>query len=256
MATTKTGDKIVGKYNHAGSLLRDGAFIGSKDEVDKLRQMYSDHANREGTPIEIGRAAPEAEVVVPEPKKRRGPRKKEAEVVLAPQAARRVVPALPPAHYTTDVPTVEVGDLAPLRQPYTEPPQGIASGIPNNLPGLESIQPFIAPIPLRPLKNVFFNNSFGSIKVKVLEIIDNHQGGLMLVFPNEDALTFYPKVNEFLELVLPDHETVHVLYSGLTFPWTDGVQQVMILMKADDYEPTPDRVQSPESDEPTSSTED
>lgn len=85
------------------------------------------------------------------------------------------------------------------------------------------------PAPVK-LLTVQFENDFGKMRAKVEALVD-HDLAYMLVFPNEDAVVFEPKISETLSLHLPDGETVAVYYPGVTFNSPDSDRKFMILFK-------------------------
>lgn len=80
------------------------------------------------------------------------------------------------------------------------------------------------------LQTVQFENGFGRIKSKVEHIVDQ-ETALMLVFTNEDAVVFEPKVGEKLALHLPDRSQVEVYYPGVKFNYPGTDKELMILFK-------------------------
>jgi hypothetical protein len=75
-----------------------------------------------------------------------------------------------------------------------------------------------------------FENAFGKIKAKVEDLIQ-HELAFMLVFTNEDAVVFEPKVGETLILHTPDRQQHEVYYPGVTFDAPDSVKKLMILFR-------------------------
>jgi hypothetical protein len=84
------------------------------------------------------------------------------------------------------------------------------------------------PVPVK-LKTIQFENDFGKIKAKVEQIL-NHDQAYMLVFSDEDAVVFEPKVGEHLVLHT-DHGAETVYYPGVTFNWPQDTKKLMILFK-------------------------
>jgi hypothetical protein len=84
------------------------------------------------------------------------------------------------------------------------------------------------PAPVR-LKTIQFENDFGKIKAKAEHVL-NHDQAYMLVFSDEDAVVFEPKVGEHLVLHT-DYGAETVYYPGVTFNWPQDSKKLMILFK-------------------------
>lgn len=86
------------------------------------------------------------------------------------------------------------------------------------------------------LETVQFENSFGKIKAKVEHIVE-HEQAFMLVFTDEDAVVFEPKMGETLLLHTPSRYGVSsVYYPGVTFNSPDSSKKLMILFKVQEEE--------------------
>ena len=80
------------------------------------------------------------------------------------------------------------------------------------------------------LQTVIFENDFGKIKAKVEKVVE-HSQAYMLVFSDDDAVVFEPKVGETLLFYpVPDYST-RVYYPGVTFDWFNDNRKLMILFK-------------------------
>jgi hypothetical protein len=77
---------------------------------------------------------------------------------------------------------------------------------------------------------VQFENDFGKMKARVEQMIE-HPQAYMLVFKDEDAVVFEPKVGETLVFHTTDREQVSVYYPGVTFDSPDSSKKFMILFK-------------------------
>lgn len=77
---------------------------------------------------------------------------------------------------------------------------------------------------------VQFENDFGTIKARVEQLIE-HSQAYMLVFKDEDAVVFEPKVGETLIFYTIAREQVNVYYPGVTFDSPDSSRKFMILFK-------------------------
>jgi hypothetical protein len=77
---------------------------------------------------------------------------------------------------------------------------------------------------------VQFENDFGKMKARVEQMIE-HPQAYMLVFKDEDAMVFEPKVGETLVFHTINREQVSVYYPGVTFDSPDSSKKFMILFK-------------------------
>lgn len=80
------------------------------------------------------------------------------------------------------------------------------------------------------LISVQFENDFGKMKAKVIDLIE-HDLAFMLVFENEDSVVFEPKVGELLALHTADKRRHEVYYPGVTFDSSTNTNKFMILFK-------------------------
>lgn len=83
--------------------------------------------------------------------------------------------------------------------------------------------------------SIQFENDFGRMKAKIEDFVD-HELAYMLVFSDEDAMVFEPKVGEKLILHTPSRQRVDVYYPGVTFDSPDSSKKFMILFKLPDEE--------------------
>ena len=80
---------------------------------------------------------------------------------------------------------------------------------------------------------VQFENDFGRLKVKVVDVVE-HELAFMVIFENEDDMTFEPKVGEKLSFFDKNREKYTVFYPGVTFDSTFGAEKRMILFKVEE----------------------
>jgi hypothetical protein len=76
-------------------------------------------------------------------------------------------------------------------------------------------------------KKVIFQNDFGMIRLNVEEIVYQDQFSIMLVFSNDDELTFIPKVGEKLDFSSSDGSFDKVFFPGSLFDYHG--KKIMIL---------------------------
>lgn len=77
---------------------------------------------------------------------------------------------------------------------------------------------------------VQFENDFGKIKAKVEYVVETDLA-FMLIFSDEDAMVFEPKIGETLTLHTPDKYRHDVYYPGVTFDSPVDNKRFMILFK-------------------------
>lgn len=81
---------------------------------------------------------------------------------------------------------------------------------------------------VRPKKVVTFKNAMGQIKLEVDGVLVNNFG-IGLVFENENKIGFTPADHSDFE-VSYDSSKFTVMFTGIIFPWLDGVKQIMVLV--------------------------
>jgi len=212
MALSKVGDYTVGKYTEEGKKISPGKFVGTKDQVEELRAKYEDHAAKRGEPL----------IATTETKKKG--RKKKSKI-STPTVNKYA--AEEPGYLTTDL----------------EPDDTVTEEALNRtLKGLEDVGLSVQKIgsylpqdnPLIPKKNVFFSHEFGTNKLKVLDAIQT-VAGVMLIFANEDDITFYPKEQGVYGFAVDD-EKFDVYYPGLLFDYNGKHFMILIRLYDDPQE--------------------
>jgi len=83
---------------------------------------------------------------------------------------------------------------------------------------------------MKELISVQFENDFGKIKAKVEDLVE-HELAFLLIFSDEDAVVFEPKVGEMLLLHTPGKQKFEVYYPGVTFDSPDNNKKLMVLFK-------------------------
>jgi hypothetical protein len=91
---------------------------------------------------------------------------------------------------------------------------------------------YIEPLKETPvvLETVQFENSFGNIKAKVEHLVESELA-FMLIFTDEDAMVFEPRIGETLVLRKPNRQKQEVYYPGVTFDMPETSKKLMILFK-------------------------
>jgi hypothetical protein len=90
--------------------------------------------------------------------------------------------------------------------------------------------------PVKPqLLTVQFENSFGKIKAKVEYVVENELA-FMLIFSNEDAMVFEPKIGETLLLYTPNKIKYEVYFPGVIFNSPEDSRRFMVLFKTPNEE--------------------
>ena len=79
--------------------------------------------------------------------------------------------------------------------------------------------------------SIQFENAFGRMRAKVEAVVE-HAQAYMLIFKDEDAVVFEPKVGEELSLYINSYgDPEAVYYPGVTFNSPDSDKRFMILFK-------------------------
>ena len=97
-----------------------------------------------------------------------------------------------------------------------------------NPPQVVSVAQPIIPQYAKPKKVVTFKNAMGQIKLEVDGILVNNFG-IGLVFENENKIGFTPADHSDFE-VSYESSRFTVMFTGIIFPWLDGVKQIMVLI--------------------------
>lgn len=80
------------------------------------------------------------------------------------------------------------------------------------------------------LLSLHFENSFGNIRAKVEHVVENNLA-FMLIFTDEDAMVFEPRIGETLVLRTHNKERHEVYYPGVTFDLPETDKKLMVLFK-------------------------
>lgn len=81
-------------------------------------------------------------------------------------------------------------------------------------------------------KKITFSNDFGQIKSYVEDVLDSDVA-IALVYKDEEAVNFIPKITETLSLQIENNDPINVYYPGALFTWTDQIKNIIILFKKD-----------------------
>jgi hypothetical protein len=213
MAISKIGDYTVGKYDENGKKLTPGKFVGTRDQVEELRSKYESHAASKGEPL----------VVPDETKKKSKKRKLKISTPTVNKYASEE-----PGYLTTDL-EEESSVMEDMGKTAGKPNPDAVTRL---IELLQKKEDDFQEEEKKPVtkKSVFFNHEFGANKLKVIDLISTAVG-FMLIFENEDDISFYPKANGTYSFVNHEGEEFLVFYPGLLFDWTDNVKKVMILIR-------------------------
>jgi hypothetical protein len=189
-----TGTLVAGHYNHLGQLVTDPdsaaapKVAGESDDVIRLQNKYKQMILASGGELHP-QLLPQA------PKKKRGPKPKNKSVVKV----RDVTKTIDPEYHKPYIDSAEDEEI-----PVTPPKNSIVYQ-----------------------QKVTFQNGLGKIKVEVEDVIIKDNVGLMLVFTNEDKVTFEPKTGENIEFSIDGDEFMTLFYPGTLFSYHN--KQIMVL---------------------------
>ena len=79
---------------------------------------------------------------------------------------------------------------------------------------------------------VVFAIESGKIKSTCDAVLENDLA-LMLVYSDEDSISYLPEKGSELLIITPDKREVAVMYLGLNFEWYESRQQLLVFMKTD-----------------------
>ena len=80
--------------------------------------------------------------------------------------------------------------------------------------------------------NIAFSIESGKIKSTVDAVLETNEA-LMLVFKDDDAVSYEPEKGSQLIIITPDKRKISVMYLGVKFAWHDTRQQLLVFMKTD-----------------------
>ena len=84
----------------------------------------------------------------------------------------------------------------------------------------------------KPGFTVTFVIDSGKIKTTCDAVLENEYS-LLLVYKNEDAISYLPDKASELAIITPDKREIPVLYLGLQFEWYESRQQLLLFMKTE-----------------------
>lgn len=200
------GDFVVGRYNALGSAIEAGTPLIPDTKVKKLRESMARSAYTSG-----GKIVKDAQEVKTKAKKSK-PKK------LDLKSKNTVFPTKPIVEFNLNQVIEDIENESSPEETY---PYKETFG--------EDV--VIKPVELpEKKKKIIFSNNFGNIKLYAEDVLTCDMA-IALVFKNEEALTFVPKIGEALELKIEDEEPISVYFPGSIFTWTDNIKNVIILFK-------------------------
>lgn len=205
-ATPTPGDFVVGRYNALGSAIESGTPLIPEAKVKKLRESMARSAYTSG-----GKIVKDTQEVKTKAKKSK-PKK------LDTKSKNTAFPTKPILEFNLNQVIADIAAEENSGEGYTY---------------TETLEENIAAKAYQPpekKKKIIFSNDFGNIKVYAEDVLTCDMA-VALVFKDEEALTFVPKIGEALELKIEDEEPISVYFPGSIFTWTDNVKNVIILFK-------------------------
>jgi len=95
---------------------------------------------------------------------------------------------------------------------------------------VETPAPATPPVVYASTFNVVFSIPSGKIKSSVDAVLEDQQA-IMLVYPNEDSISYEPETGSKFTLITPDKREHRVMALGLKFEWYNSRQQILVFMK-------------------------
>lgn len=201
------GDFVVGRYNSLGASIEEGNALIPDVKVKKLRESVAREAYRSGGEI------------IKEEKQVKGKKKKPLKITKKPTVSQAPA-SLPFIDFALE-------DVVNSINNGTELETGTHS---ENV--WDTDTNYKTPAPEKKVK-IVFSNDFGNIKVYAEDILYSDMS-IALIFKNEEALTFIPKIGETLYIKIEDEDPIAVYFPGSIFTWTDKVKNVIILFKTNE----------------------
>ena len=207
-----TKSYIVGRYDDYGQMQEDGEFIGGERQSVKYKKLLIDSMSSHGRLMPgyvMTPDGPRPQAVLTPPKGVVGKRvaKKATKAVV--KKAEEYIPITREDIYEDEVPAVE------------EPVKG----------GFIQTKP-TQPKAAKTSFNVVFSIDSGKIKSVVNAVLETGTA-LLLVYEDEDAVSYIPEKGSHLIIITPDKREVPVLFLGLQFEWYNTRQQLLVFMKTE-----------------------
>lgn len=189
---------VVGQFDEFGRARSKGEFIGGTAEAIKYRnRLLQDMGNK-------GNLMPGFVMTNIGPVK-------QSELPKPPQAEKRGRGKTPKP--VKAKPVIQVPD------PLQEAPEPVVA--------IE--ETYTAPRKT-PKFSVVFSVGHGKIKSTADAVLENDDA-LLVVYADEDAISYVPEKGSLLTLTTPDRRDIEVMYLGLQFEWHESRQQLMVFMK-------------------------
>ena len=204
----ETGDLIVGSYREDGSKISNGQLYGNTEEISKLTKKIISAGINSGAVVSSqplskpvrGKNKVKNETKTPEKPK------SQPKTLSEKQAAVDEI-------YTTHINNLQNKSLPIIH--YTT----------NNANSASPLHTFA----------VICVNAFGKIKIKVIDYLEDDLS-VILVFENEEAITFEPKIGEYLSLSKNKDHSQHVMYTGFKHTWIDNTKRLLVFIKSEESE--------------------
>lgn len=221
----KLGDYIVGDYDPvSGRRKKAGKIVGETEEVVALREKIASDALRRGELLPVFTKKGKAKKI--KQTKKAAPKPDRIREITA---VGETLPIESSGSPTVSVDALENGSIesATIEQPVRGKPK-FYNHVDEEQDFDESIGTDVEPVSYQP---IFFENDFGKIRCKVVDVLHSADMAIGLIFNCEDDLIFIPKAAETLKLTVATIEYT-VYFPGVIFDLPSSEQKLMVLFKS------------------------
>lgn len=206
------GNLVVGRYSPMGDMQEKPLIVGSSDELKNLQKKLSDNMKSSG-------AVSLESVITVNKKVKKGTLGEKVKI------SKTKLPQVN-IHKTIDP---EFNNYHATEEGLKELDKALKST------ALTTFNNCNEEIEVRATqKRITFQNNFGKIRLEVEDVIRQNNFGIMLVFTNDNKLTFIPKTGETLEFSDDGNNFDKVFYPGSLFDFHGKI--IMILFNKPDVE--------------------
>jgi len=196
---------VVGRYDEYGRRTSSGEFVGGSQAGEQHRSKLMQSMRNNGKlmpgyvlsergPVKVSKTVAAAPIVTKKGKQTKKTKVKTAEVQEVPEVET------PTTNFILSEPSSEL-----VMEPET--PKAARKGF-----------------------NIAFAIESGKIKSIADAILETPEA-LLVVYRDEDAVSYIPEKGSILTIIAPDKREIEVMYLGLQFEWYDSRQQLLVFMK-------------------------
>ncbi len=218
------GDYIVPKFNALGKRISEPSFVGSAEEIKEKSLAIIKSAllgSREGkfvrkTGIDVGPQRRSESAINPS----KNPTKKQRKVNNNQEKST-----------SSKLPIIELD-----KKPLKVKPSSIYLPIEEAMRAInmdEETNYSVNTPSISATKSIYvtLSSNFGKIKVSVAAVLEE-ETALILVYNNEEAMSFIPHQGDILSIIINKDRTERVMYTGFLFTWIDNTKKLMVFVKA------------------------